>query len=347
MGGDAPISVQSMTNTPTADTNSTLRLIMELADAGCDIVRVGVPDGEAAEALPEIVSESPLPVVADIHFDYALALSALDANVAGLRINPGTLGAERKVREVASAAAQKNVPVRVGVNAGSLEGKVRSRMGGITPEALVESALKGAKILSEEGVEQIKISVKASSVPLTIMAYRLVAKRCDYPLHLGVSEAGTTWSGTIKSAIGIGTLLAEGLGDTIRVSLTASPVEEVRVGVKILRTLGLRVGGIDVISCPTCARMEMNVIGMAQEVERRLSVFPSASLKVAVMGCEVNGPGEAREADVGIAGGRTGVLLFREGRLLKKVSPESAVEELVSEVEDLLKNPPVGGEEKK
>ncbi|MBN2169139.1 MAG: flavodoxin-dependent (E)-4-hydroxy-3-methylbut-2-enyl-diphosphate synthase [Actinobacteria bacterium] len=333
IGGGAPVTVQSMTNTDTSDAGSTMEQIRELEAAGCDIVRVAVPDIPSAEALPMIVKETSVPVVADVHFDrHQLAMLAMESGVAGIRINPGTIGNRSRLADIAREAADKNIAVRVGINAGSLERRLLGPGGHAEASALAVSALEGASYMEEHGVKNIKISVKASDVPRTIEAYRIVSGECDWPLHVGVTEAGTTWSGTIKSSIGIGALLAEGIGDTIRVSLTASPVEEVRVGRKILAALGLGSAGPEVISCPTCARAEIDVIKTALELERRISALKS-NIKVAVMGCAVNGPGEVRDADIGIAGSRTSALLFVKGEMIKKVEPENILDEIIGEIE--------------
>lgn len=332
VGGDAPITVQSMTNTPTEDVSATLRQIERMHAAGCDIVRVALPDLDSCEALRMIVKASPVPVVADVHFDHRIALEALKAGAHGLRINPGNIGDDRKVREVARAAREAGVPVRVGANAGSLPRDLLERYGGPTPQALVESALREVAILEREGFDLIKISVKASTVTATIEANRIIADKVDYPLHLGISEAGPVWSGTIKSAVGIGALLAQGIGDTIRVSLAGDPVEEVRVGRAILRSLGLSEVGPDIVACPTCARARIDVAALAEELERRLK-DSRVSLRIAVMGCSVNGPGEAREADIGIAGGKTRGLLFRGGEPVGWFPKEELLEVLLREVE--------------
>src|SRR5450759_127106 len=308
IGGGAPVSVQSMTNTDTRDVSSTLAQIRELECAGCQIVRVAVPDAESSDALGKIIAGTSLPVVADLHFDWRLAFLVMEQGVAGIRLNPGTIARKARVREIAAEAASRGVTVRVGVNSGSLERRHQGRGRKAEAASLAQSALEGAALISKEGVGNLKISVKASDVPRTIEAYRIVSEKSDWPLHVGVTEAGTMWSGTIKSAVGIGALLAEGIGDTIRVSLTASPVEEIRVGRKILAALGLAEAGPEVISCPTCARTEIDVIDLAMKVEAELSEVQTP-LRVAVMGCLVNGPGEAREADVGIAGGKEGALL--------------------------------------
>ena len=330
IGGGAPVSVQSMCNTDTRDAAATLEQIERLHAAGCEIVRCAVPDAAAAVALQDIVSKSPLPVVADIHFDHRLALDSLAAGVQCLRINPGNIGAPWKVKEVVQACAERQVPIRIGVNAGSLEKELLERFGHPTAEAMVESALQHIRILEELNFQDIKVSLKASDVRRTVSAYRLMAKRCDYPLHVGITEAGTTWSGTIKSAVGIGALLADGIGDTLRVSLTGDPVEEVRVGWEILKALELRERGPVFVSCPTCGRCQIDLISVAEEVERRLHDLPR-KLVIAVMGCVVNGPGEAREADLGIAGGRGQGLLFRHGEVVRKVPEDQLADALVNE----------------
>ncbi|MDA8233803.1 MAG: flavodoxin-dependent (E)-4-hydroxy-3-methylbut-2-enyl-diphosphate synthase [Clostridia bacterium] len=334
VGGEAPISVQSMTNTDTRDVAATVEQISQLAAAGCEIVRVAVLDAEAAAAIKAIKSRITIPLIADIHFDYKLALEAMANGVDGLRINPGNIGAEEKVRAVVDAARDKGIPIRIGVNAGSLEKTLLERYGHATPEAMVESALGHVKILEKLNFQDIKISLKASHVPLMLEAYRLLAEKVDYPLHIGVTEAGTVQSGTIKSAVGIGALLAQGIGDTIRVSLTGHPVHEIRVGYEILKSLGLRERGPVLISCPTCGRCQINLIQVAEEVEQRIQHLDKP-LKVAIMGCVVNGPGEAREADIGIAGGKGVGLLFKKGEVVRKVPEEQLVETLLEEIEKL------------
>ncbi|BBA69958.1 flavodoxin-dependent (E)-4-hydroxy-3-methylbut-2-enyl-diphosphate synthase [Geobacter sulfurreducens] len=335
VGGDAPCSVQSMCNTDTRDAGATLDQISALAAAGCEIVRCAVPDMAAAEALGAIKRQSPIPVIADIHFDYKLALKVLEGGIDGLRLNPGNIGERWKVEEVVAAARERLVPIRIGVNAGSLEKELLQKYGHPTAEAMVESALGHVRILEELGYDQIKISLKASDVPKTVAAYRLLAQRVDYPLHIGITEAGTIFSGTIKSAVGLGILLADGIGDTLRVSLTGDPVDEVRVGFEILKALNLRQKGINLVSCPTCGRCQINLIGVAEEVEKRLAGI-DAHLTVAVMGCVVNGPGEAREADVGIAGGRGEGLLFRNGEIVRKVPEADMADALIAEVEKII-----------
>lgn len=334
VGGGAPVSVQSMCNTDTRDVAATLAQIRALSDAGCEIVRCAVPDREAAEALRAIRAACPIPLIADIHFDYQLALIAVDAGVDGLRINPGNIGERWKVQEVVKACAGRAVPIRIGVNGGSLEKGLLEKYGHPTAEAMVESALGHVRILEDLGFDRIKLSLKASDIRRTVEAYRQLAARVDYPLHIGITEAGTTWSGTIKSAIGLGALLYDGIGDTLRVSLTGDPVEEVRVGWEILKALGLRERGPVFVSCPTCGRCQIDLIPIAEEVERRLRDLPK-KITVAVMGCVVNGPGEAREADVGIAGGKGQGLLFRHGEIVRKVPEAELAEALIAEARRL------------
>ncbi len=330
IGGGAPVSVQSMCNTDTRDATATLGQIGRLAEAGCEIVRCAVPDMAAAENLGKIVKGCPIPLVADIHFDYKLALTALEQGVAGLRLNPGNIGARWKVEEVVRACAERRVPIRIGVNGGSLEKELLEKYGHPTAEAMTESALGHVRILEDLNYPEIKVSLKASDIRRTVAAYRLLADQVDYPLHIGITEAGTTWSGTIKSAVGLGTLLHDGIGDTLRVSLTGDPVEEVRVGFEILKSLGLRQRGPVFVSCPTCGRCQVNLIEVAEEVERRLHDLPQA-LTIAVMGCVVNGPGEAKEADLGIAGGKGQGLLFRHGEVVRKVPESELADALVEE----------------
>ena len=335
IGGNSKITVQSMTNTKTHDADATLAQIRELAAAGCDIIRCAVPDMPAAEGLKRICKESPIPVIADIHFDYKLALAAIEAGVDGLRLNPGNIGGEERVRAVVEAARPKNIPIRIGVNAGSLPKDLLEKYGHPTPEAMVEAAWRHIKILEDMDYRNIKVSLKCHDVPTTLSAYRLMASQCDYPLHVGVTEAGTVNSGIIKSAVGIGTLLAEGIGDTIRVSLTGDPVNEVKVAYNILKSLGLREYGPTLISCPTCGRTQINLEKLALEVEKRLDAI-TEPIVVAVMGCVVNGPGEAREADVGIAGGKGEGLIFRKGEVLRKVPEDRIIDELFVEIDKIL-----------
>ena len=330
IGGGAPVSVQSMTNTDTRDVEATLAQIQRLHEAGCDIVRVSVYDGACAEAVKALVAGSPVPLVADIHFDHRLAIRSIENGIAKVRINPGNIGGEDNVHRLADCVKAHHVPVRVGVNAGSLEKELLQKYGGPTAEALVESAINQARMLEGMGVTSIVLSMKASSVRTTVSAYRLAAASCDYPLHLGVTEAGTPEAGTVKSAVGIGSLLLSGIGDTIRVSLSGQPELEVPVCLDILRAVGLRNEGVEIISCPTCGRTGIDVAGIADRVRRETRMV-RAPLKVAVMGCVVNGPGEAREADIGIAGGKDGGALFVKGQPPRKVEGDLA-EALLKEI---------------
>lgn len=334
IGGDAPVTVQSMTNTDTRDAASTIEQIKRLEEAGCDIVRVAVPDREAADALKQIKKAIRVPLVADIHFDYRLALASIENGADKIRINPGNIGGTDRVKKVVEAARSRGIPIRIGVNSGSLENTILARYGSATPEAMVESALGHVRILEELGFHDIIVSLKASNVPVTIGSYRLMSARADYPLHIGVTEAGTLFSGVVKSAAGLGCLLAEGIGDTLRISLTGDPVEEVRAGIELLKALELRREGVDLISCPTCGRTRIDLIRIANEVEKKLAGC-SKPIKVAVMGCAVNGPGEAREADIGIAGGAGEALLFKKGRIIRKVPQERIVEELLAEIDEI------------
>jgi (E)-4-hydroxy-3-methylbut-2-enyl-diphosphate synthase len=332
VGGDAPISIQSMTTTKTADINATLQQIASLVAAGVDIVRVAVPHWEDAEALVAIATKSTVPVVADIHFQWKYAMAALEAGIQGLRINPGNIKYQDKVRLIAREAKDRGVPIRIGVNAGSLEKDLLAKYGAPTPEALVESALNEARILEDEDFVDIKISVKHSNAATMIAAYRQLAEQCDYPLHLGVTEAGPMPMGGVKSAVGIGTLLAEGIGDTIRVSLTDDPVEEVKVANTILQSLGLRERGLDLVACPSCGRAEVNVLELTKKVEAAIEAEEfDVPMRVAVMGCVVNGPGEAREADVGIASGNGLGFIIRGGEAVAKVPEDELVEALLTE----------------
>jgi len=334
IGGGAPVVVQSMTNTDTRDVKATVRQINRLAEAGCEVVRSAVLNKEAAGALADIKKKISIPIIADIHFDHKLALIAIDSGVDALRINPGNIGDRKKVAKLVEAAKDKKIPIRIGVNSGSLEKHLLEKYGRPTPEALVESAEGHIKILEDMDYREIKVSIKASDVPTTIDAYRLMSKVSKYPLHIGVTEAGTLFSGTVKSAVGLGVLLYQGIGDTIRVSLTSDPVEEVRVAWEMLKALRLRERGVNIISCPTCGRTQIDVISLAMEVERRLS-HVRKPLDVAVMGCIVNGPGEAKHADVGIAGGRGRGVLFRHGKLVKKLKESELADALVAEVESV------------
>lgn len=334
VGGGAPVSIQSMCSTKTDDVEATAAQILRLEEAGCEIVRVAIPDQAAADAVGEIKRRIHIPLVADIHFNYRYALRCAELGIDAIRINPGNIGGEEKVRAVAEACRARRIPIRIGVNGGSLEKDLRKKYGGVTAEALVESALGHAALLERYDFDDICISVKCSDVPLTMAAYRLLSQRCDYPLHLGVTEAGTPSMGMIKSAMGIGGLLCLGVGDTIRVTLTADPVEEIYAAKKILKAAGLRKGGVNLIACPTCGRTRIDLIPMAEEVERRLQSCQK-DITVAVMGCAVNGPGEAAAADIGIAGGNGEGLLFRHGEILRKVPQEQLVEALLAEIEKL------------
>jgi len=331
IGGNAPVTVQSMTSTPTKDVDATVGQINRLSNAGCEIIRVAVPDTEAALALKKIVAQISIPIIADIHFDHRLALLAMENGVNGLRLNPGNIGGKKKIKEIVSAARYQDIPIRIGVNAGSLEKTILKKFGHPTPEAMVESAMDHVKILEDLNFDLIKISLKSSNVNQMISAYRILSKKVDYPLHLGVTEAGTLISGTVKNSIGIGVLLSEGIGDTIRVSLTHDSVEEVKVAYEILKALGLRQRGIEIISCPTCGRCQIDLFKLAEEVENSLSNI-SAPLKVAIMGCVVNGPGEAREADIGVAGGQGQGTLFKKGKVIKKVAESDLADSLIKEV---------------
>ncbi len=334
VGGGAPVTIQSMTNTKTHDVEATVKQIRRLAAAGCEIVRVAVPDEATARAVGDIRSRIDIPLVVDIHFDYKLALMCIAAGCDKVRINPGNIGGDDRVKAVADACRAKQIPIRIGVNGGSLEKPLLAKYGGITAEALVESAMGHIHLLEKFDFDQICVSMKSSSVPVTMAAYRLFSQRSDYPLHLGVTEAGTPKMGVMKSAIGIGGLLAQGIGDTFRVTLTADPVEEVYVARDILKAAGLRRDGPELISCPTCGRTRVDLIAMAREVEHRLESV-SKPITVAVMGCAVNGPGEAAAADVGIAGGDGEGLLFQKGEIIKKVPQEQLVDELFKLIKTL------------
>ncbi|MFH5835739.1 flavodoxin-dependent (E)-4-hydroxy-3-methylbut-2-enyl-diphosphate synthase [Proteiniclasticum sp. C24MP] len=334
VGGDSRIAVQSMTNTDTRDVEATLNQIRALMVAGCDIIRCAVPDMEAAEALKEITRQIPIPVVADIHFDYRLALKSIENGISKLRINPGNIGGNDKVRLLADACKEKGIPIRIGVNSGSLEKDILAKYGKVTPEGLVESAMRHVELLENHNFHDIIISIKSSDVMTMMNSYRLLSKTVDYPLHLGVTEAGTPWRGTIKSSIGIGGLLSEGIGDTIRVSLTGDSIDEIKVGREILKATGHLKEGIEFVSCPTCGRTQIDLIGIANQVEEALK-DSKKNIKVAVMGCVVNGPGEAREADIGIAGGNGVGLIFKKGLIIKKVKEEELVEALLEEIEQM------------
>jgi (E)-4-hydroxy-3-methylbut-2-enyl-diphosphate synthase len=341
IGGGAPISVQSMTKTDTRDVSATVKQIKRLEDVGCEIIRVAVPDMEAALALPRIKKKIKIPLVADIHFDYRLALKAIEAGVDKLRINPGNIGAEWKVKEIVKSAKMRKIPIRVGVNAGSLPRDLLAKYKKPSPPALVEAALRQVRILEDLNFGDIVISLKAFDVPMTVEAYQLISKKTNYPLHLGITEAGLPLLGSVRSVLGIGLLLSEGIGDTIRVSLTGDPVEEVKVGYEILKSLNLREHGPTIISCPTCGRCEIDLISLTKKVEKKLKNV-HAPLKIAVMGCVVNGPGEARDADVGIAGGKGYGLLFRKGKEIGKVKEKDLVKELMEMVENLIREMTTG-----
>ena len=332
IGGDAPIAIQSMTNTKTEDVAATVAQIKELTAAGCEIIRCAVPTMEAAKALAEIKKQIEIPLVADIHFDYRLAIAAMENGADKIRINPGNIGSMDRVREVAEAAKKYGVPIRVGVNSGSLERNLVEKYGGVTAEGLVESALDKVAMLEQFDFHNIVISIKSSDVLMCVKAHELIAQKTEYPLHVGITEAGTIRSGNIKSSIGLGMILSQGIGDTIRVSLTAAPVEEIVTAKLVLRTLGLRKGGIEVVSCPTCGRTKIDLIGLAEQVEAMVAGY-DLPIKVAVMGCAVNGPGEAKEADLGIAGGNGEGLVFRKGEIVRKVPEDALLFALKEEIE--------------
>lgn len=331
IGGKSPVIIQSMCNTDTRNVNDTVRQILELEEAGCELVRVAIPDMEAAEAISSIKKGIHIPLVADIHFDYRLALKVMEQGIDKVRINPGNIGSEQKIQQVVGMAKEKGIPIRIGVNSGSLEKEYVEKYGGVTPKGLVESALKHVKLLEKYSFEEIVVSIKASSVPFSLEAYTLLSDKIPYPLHVGITEAGTVYAGTVKSAVGIGAILAQGIGDTIRVSLTGNPVEEIRAGKEILKSLGLRSFGVEMISCPTCGRTQVDLIAIANEVEKRCQDIRK-NIKVAVMGCVVNGPGEAKEADIGIAGGNGVGLIFKKGEIIRKVPENLLVEELMREI---------------
>lgn len=334
IGDGAPVAVQSMTNTPTDDITATVAQIDALTAAGCEIIRVAVPDQAAATAITAIKDQIEIPLIADIHFDHRLAIAAAEAGADGLRINPGNIGADKKVRAVADCARQHGIPIRIGVNSGSLEKDLIDRHGGVTPRAMVASALRHIDLLRSFDFNNLKISIKASDVYRTLAAYRLLSAQTDLPLHIGITEAGGLFPGVVKSSLGIGMLLAEGIGDTLRVSLTRDPVDEIRVGYEILKALNIRRYGPEIVSCPTCGRCNINLIGIAEEVEAAL-ITRTSPVKVAIMGCVVNGPGEAKEADIGIAGGDGIGILFRKGKVIKKVPQDQLVEVLLKEIDNI------------
>ncbi len=335
IGGDSSISVQSMTNTKTYDVKSTIQQIHALEEYGCDIIRVAVPDQESAEAISKIKGQIHIPLVADIQFDYRLAIESIRQGADAIRINPGNIGDAERVREIVQLAKAYQIPIRIGVNSGSIEKDLLHKYGKPTPEAMVESALRHIEILENMNFSDIVVSLKSSDVLSNILAYKMMALKVDYPLHLGITEAGTLINGTVKSSVGLGILLYEGIGDTIRVSLTGEPSDEVKVGIEILKSLNLREGGINLISCPTCGRTEVDLISIAKEIEEKLANVKKP-LKVAVMGCIVNGPGEAKEADIGIAGGKKKVAIFKKGEIIKTVSEEDAVSELIREINEIV-----------
>ncbi len=333
IGGGNPILIQSMTNTRTEDVEATVRQIRQLTAAGCEIIRCTVPTPEAAKALPEIKKQIAIPLVADIHFDYRLAIAAMENGADKIRINPGNIGSRERIKAVVDTARELKVPIRVGVNSGSLEKELIEKYGGVTAEGIVESALDKVKLIEDMGYDNLVISIKSSNVLMCARAHELIAEQTDHPLHVGITEAGTLFSGNIKSAVGLGVILYQGIGDTIRVSLTGDPAEEVRSARLILKTLGLRKGGVEVVSCPTCGRTKIDLIGLANRVEVMVSEFP-LDIRVAVMGCAVNGPGEAREADIGVAGGDGFGLLFRHGEIVKKLPEGELLDALREELEN-------------
>ena len=331
IGGGNPIMIQSMTNTPTEDVDATVAQILALEAAGCDIVRCTVPNEEAAKAVKQIKEKIHIPLVADIHFDYKMAIAAMENGADKIRINPGNIGSKDRIEAVVKTAKERNIPIRVGVNSGSLEKGLLEKYGGVTANALVESALDKVHIIEEFGYDNLVISIKSSNVMLCVDAHRELAKQTNYPLHVGITEAGTLYGGNIKSSIGLGIILNEGIGDTIRVSLSGDPTEEIRTAKMILKTLGLRKGGIEVVSCPTCGRTKIDLIGLANQVEKMVQEFP-LDIKVAVMGCAVNGPGEAREADIGVAGGIGEGLLIKKGEVIRKVPEAELIDALRNEL---------------
>ncbi|HHY13310.1 MAG TPA: flavodoxin-dependent (E)-4-hydroxy-3-methylbut-2-enyl-diphosphate synthase [Thermoanaerobacterales bacterium] len=333
VGGNSPISLQSMTSTYTHDINNTIKQIQELEGLGCDIIRVAIPDERSAKALCEIKKGISIPIIGDIHFDYKLAIMAIEQGRAdGIRINPGNIGSLDKIKAILDKAKEYQIPVRIGINSGSLEKDILLEHGKANANALVESALKNIRIFEKLNFKNFKISIKSSEVLTTINAYKMLSDVVDYPLHLGITEAGTSFSGTIKSAVGIGALLSEGIGDTIRVSLTDHPREEIRVGLEILKALGLRKDGVEIISCPTCGRCNIDLVNIAKEVQKKTSTI-NKNIKIAIMGCVVNGPGEAKEADIGVAGGSGVGVIFKKGKIIKKIKEDEIVEELLKQIE--------------
>lgn len=331
IGGGNPVAIQSMTNTKTEDVNGTVDQILRLEAAGCEIIRCAVPTMEAAEALREIKKRIHIPLVADIHFDFRLAIAAIENGADKIRINPGNIGSAERVKAVVDKAKERQIPIRVGVNSGSLEKHLLEKYGGVTAEGIVESAMDKVHMIEEMGYDNLVVSIKSSDVLMCVKAHELIARECIYPLHVGITESGTVYSGNVKSSVGLGIILHEGIGDTIRVSLTGDPVEEIRTAKLILKTLGLRKGGIEVVSCPTCGRTKIDLIGLAEQVEKMVEDIP-LDIKVAVMGCAVNGPGEAKEADIGIAGGIGEGLLIKKGQIVKKVKEEELLSTLRQEL---------------
>lgn len=327
IGENSPISIQSMANTDTRNVKATIEQIKRLEEEGCEIIRVAVPDLDAANAIKEIKPNIRIPLVADIHFDYRLALQCLENGIDKLRLNPGNIGDSDRVKKIVRKARERSVPIRIGVNAGSIDKRILKKHGGITPEAMVESALEHIAIFEDLNFQDIVVSLKASDVKLSVEAYRLMSKKVDYPLHIGITEAGTIKNGTIKSSMGIGTLLLDGIGDTLRISLTGDPIEEIKVGKEILKAIHLRNFGVKIISCPTCGRCQIDLVGLVNRIEKKVQQI-NKPITLAIMGCAVNGPGEAREADIGIAGGKSSALLFKKGRIIEKVD-ESKIEEVL------------------
>ncbi len=334
IGGGNPIMIQSMTNTPTEDVAATVAQIKRLEAAGCDIIRCTVPTKEAALAVKEIKKQITIPLVADIHFDYKMAIAAMENGADKIRINPGNIGSKERIEAVVSCAKERNIPIRVGVNSGSLERNLVEKYGGVTAEGLVESALDKIGIIEDFGYDNMVVSIKSSNVMLCVKAHELLAKQCAYPLHVGITEAGTVWGGNIKSSVGLGIILNEGIGDTIRVSLSGDPIEEIKTAKAILRTLDIRKGGIEVVSCPTCGRTKIDLIDLANKTETLVQNYPNLNIKVAVMGCAVNGPGEAKEADIGIAGGTGEGLLIKHGEVVKKVKEDELLNVLKEELDN-------------
>lgn len=332
IGNFSPITIQSMTNTKTEDVRSTIQQILELEQAGCEIIRCAVPTMEAAESLKKIKEQIHIPLVADIHFDYKLAIASIEAGADKIRINPGNIGSKDRVAEVVKAAKERNIPIRVGVNSGSLEREIIEKYQGVTPDGMVESALKQVALIEEQGYSNLVISIKTSDVVTCVRAHELITQQTDYPLHVGITEAGTLYRGNIKSAMGLSMILGQGIGDTIRVSLTGSPIEEIRTAKVILSNLGIRESGVEIVSCPTCGRTQIDLIHLANQVEEMVTLLPLGNIKIAVMGCAVNGPGEAKEADIGIAGGRGEGLIMKKGQIIRKVPEDHLLEALREEL---------------